>query len=71
MTPLEHARTLLEGVSMRRNDRLSAGNIGEWQTEINELARVLWDFLAHLEQQPDEPDQLLKTAPPWFEAEGE
>lgn len=38
---LELARDLLCGMDERHQDRLSSGNVGEWQTELNEVRRIL------------------------------
>lgn len=55
MTHLELARYLLEGIDQRRDARTEAGNLGEWQTELNEVARVLHYLIAHLGGEPKKP----------------
>jgi hypothetical protein len=47
--PLDRARSLLEGMWMCHQDRLKRGDVGEWQTEINEVRRVLEAILEHLD----------------------
>lgn len=49
MTPLDRAKDLVEGLDERRDRRLERGDIGAWQTEINEVARVLHYLIAHME----------------------
>ena len=46
---IELARALLEGIDQRRDARNEAGNLGEWQTELNEVARTLHYLIAHIE----------------------
>lgn len=46
---VELARDLLAGLDERRNERNNCGNVGEWQTELNEVARILHYIL-------DDPD---------------
>ena len=48
MTNLDLARELLEGLDLRRDARNEARNLGEWQTELNEVARILHYLLAHM-----------------------
>lgn len=38
---LDEARKLLDAMERRHQDRLAKGNIGEWQTELNECRRIL------------------------------
>lgn len=49
MTELERAIYILDGIDRRRAARIESGNIGEWQTEINEVARALHCLIAHME----------------------
>ena len=57
MTNLEVARELLEGLDMRREARIEARNFGEWQTELNEIARILHYLIDHIEKSERwEPD---------------
>jgi hypothetical protein len=51
-TNLELARELLECIDLRREARNEAGNLGEWQTELNEVARVLHYLISHLDPKP-------------------
>src|SRR5690242_1377712 len=52
VTNLDLVRELLEGLDQRREARIEAGNLGEWQTELNEVARILHYIVAHLEPVP-------------------
>jgi hypothetical protein len=57
---LERARYYLEGIELRGAERIERGDLGEWQTELNEVRRVLSAILEHLEPPPryvvEEPD---------------
>lgn len=55
LTHLDLARELLEGIDQRREARIEARRLGEWQTELNELARVLHYVLAHLNGEVERP----------------
>lgn len=43
---LELARDLLDGMDVRNEHRLKSGDIGPWQTELNEVRRILHYILA-------------------------
>lgn len=43
---LKEAKKLLEAMDMRHDDRVSKGNMGEWQTEVNELRRIIGYLIA-------------------------
>lgn len=48
MTHLERAIELLAAMETRREARLKRGDVGEWQTELNEVRRILGELVAHL-----------------------
>jgi hypothetical protein len=60
VTPLDRARALLEAMRMRHAARLEKGDIGEWQTELNEVYRILVYIVGHTSVaysfSPDESD---------------
>lgn len=53
MTDLERAKYILDAIDRRRAARIESGNIGEWQTEINEFARMLHSLVAYIESRDD------------------
>lgn len=61
-TELERARELLDGIDRRHDYRNRTGNVGEWQTELNEVSRILHEIIDHLDPlpptfpEPQEPD---------------
>ena len=46
---LREAKKLLEAMERRKQQRYQNGSVGEWQTEINEVARALHYLLAHID----------------------
>lgn len=52
LTALERAREIIEGLEERHQARLRAGNLGEWQTEVNEVYRALHAVMEHLDPPP-------------------
>lgn len=51
---LNRARDLLEGMDERHQLRLDHGNLGAWQTEVNEIRRIL-HYLLDEPQPPPRP----------------
>lgn len=45
---LQRARELLDAAWVRREDRIKRGDVGEWQTEVNECYRILEYLVEHL-----------------------
>jgi hypothetical protein len=41
VTHLDRARELLEAMRLRHDARIEKGELGEWQTELNEVYRIL------------------------------
>jgi hypothetical protein len=47
--PLARAQTLLKSMELRHQARLNRGDIGDWQSEFNEVYRALDAILEHLD----------------------
>lgn len=45
--PLDRARELLAGLDRRKDERNANGDVGEWQTELNEVCRILHYLIEH------------------------
>ncbi len=56
------AKQIIEAMERRHQARLAAGNIGEWQTEVNEIYRALHAILERLEHEP-RPVRIVQTDP--------
>ena len=46
---LDRARELLDAMEARHQDRLERKDLGDWQTEINEVRRILVYLLDYAE----------------------